>query len=154
MGGSAIEIYTSGEYVSDDVDVVGNRRALVGTLEKWGFRRKGRVWYRPELNLWVDPVGMHYAGDEDRLREVSTPYGQVKLAAVEDLIAKRLIETKVWPRSGSQFFDQAAALAAEYTDGIDWDYVTRVARRDLADDLVPELRRRAIPTARMHGSQR
>jgi hypothetical protein len=142
VGGSAIEVYTSGQYVSGDIDLVGDRNSIIATLERWGFRRDGRLWSRPDLDLWADPVGRFYTGDERRLREVVTPYGPVRLASVEDLIAKRLIETKVWPRGGTDMFSQAVALAAEYSDEIDWDYVTQVARRDRADDLVPELRRR------------
>lgn len=142
VGGSAIEIYTSGLFVSGDLDVVGEREPIIETLERWGFRKDGRLWSRPELELWVDPVGRSYTGDVGRLRQVTTPYGRVLLASVEDLIAKRLIEVKVWPRGGTELFDQAVALAAEYSEEIDWGYVSKVARGDGAEDLVPELRRR------------
>lgn len=82
VGGSAIEIYTGGLYVSGGVDLVGERDALIHTLEQWGFRRDGRLWSRPDLQLWVDPVGRYNAGDARKLREVSTPYGSVRLASV------------------------------------------------------------------------
>jgi hypothetical protein len=143
VGGSAIEVYTGGMYVSGDTDLVGERKAIITALERWGFRREGRLWSRAELELWVDPVGGDYTGDTRRLREVSTPYGPVRLASVEDLIAQRLIEVKVWPHAGTGLFDQAVALAAEYLADIDWDYVTDVAQREGADDLVSEVRRRA-----------
>ncbi|HZY91540.1 MAG TPA: hypothetical protein VFG07_02015 [Thermoplasmata archaeon] len=143
VGGSAIEVYTGGLFVSEDVDLVGERDAIISTLERWGFRRDGRLWSRSDLELWVDPVGRHYSGDVRKLREVSTPYGPIRLASVEDLIGKRLIEVKVWPRAGTQMLDQAVALAAEYGADLDWEYITEVARREHADDLLPELRRRA-----------
>lgn len=38
--------------------------------------------------------------------------------------------------------DQAVALAAEYGADVDRDHTAEVARREHADDLVPELRRR------------
>lgn len=142
VGGSAIEVYTSGQYVSGDIDLVGEREALIATLERWGFQRKGRLWARADLELWVDPVGRHYNGDEGRLQLVTTPYGQVRLASTEDLIAKRLIEVKVWPQGADEMFSQAIALASEYETSVDWGYVTTVARREGAEDLVPELRRR------------
>lgn len=142
VGGSAIEVYTSGMYVSGDLDLVGERGSIILALERWGFRREGRLWSRSDLELWVDPVGRDYTGDVRRLRQVSTPYGPVRLASVEDLIAKRLIEVKVWPRAGTEMFDQAVALAAEYDEDVDWEYITLVAKRERADDLVPELRRR------------
>lgn len=142
VGGSAIEVYTSGLYVSADVDLVGERDAIASALERWGFRREGRLWSRSDLGLWVDPVGRYYSGDARKLREVSTPYGPIRLASVEDLIAKRLIELKVWPRAGTEMLGQAVALAAEYGADLDWEYITEVARRGHAGDLVPELRRR------------
>jgi hypothetical protein len=142
VGGAAIEVYTSGRYVSEDLDVVGDRRRILLLLKEWGFQHEGRLWTRTDIPLWVDPVGRDYTGDTRRLRTVSTPYGKVQLASVEDLIAKRLIETKVWPRGGTELFDQAVALAKEYDESIDWDYVRTVARRDHADDLVSEVRRR------------
>ncbi len=146
VGGSAIEVYTSGMYVSGDIDIVGDRGSIISALEQWGFHREGRLWSRPDLRLWVDPVGRGYAGDVRKLREVSTPYGPVRLASVEDLIANRLIEVKAWPRAGTEMFDQAVVLAAEYGPDVDWNYVTGVARREEADDLVPELRRRIART--------
>lgn len=146
VGGSAIEVYSSGRYVSGDIDIVGDRPSIIRALEGWGFRKKGRLWVRSDLGVWVDPVGKRYTGDIAKLRDVSTPYGSVRLASVEDLVAKRLIETKVWPRGGIDLFGQAVALAAEYQDEIDWDYVVRVAGQDGAEDLVPELRRRLAPT--------
>lgn len=151
VGGSAIEVYTSGKYVSGDIDLVGERPSIIRKLQEWGFRREGRLWSRSDLELWVDPVGKYYTGDVRRLREVSTPYGSVRLASVEDLIAKRLIEIKVWPRAGTELFDQAVALAAEYQDELDWEYVTSVAARDRAEDLVPELRIRIV--RRVRGSR-
>ncbi len=146
VGGSAIEVYTSGAYVSGDVSLVGERGSIVSALERWGFCREGRRWSRSDLEQWVDPVGRYYTGDVRKLREVSTPYGMVRLASVEDLIAKRLIEVKVWPRAGTAMFDQAVALATEYDEDVDWDYVTRVTRRERADDLVAELRHRVART--------
>ena len=140
VGGSAIEVYTSGKDVSGDIDVVGDRNSIIKGLETWGFQPAGRLWSRKDLELWIDPVGKWYTGDERRLRTVTTPYGPVRLASIEDLIAKRLIETKVWPKGETDLFAQALALAAEYSEEIDWEYVTEVASRDLAEDLVPELR--------------
>jgi hypothetical protein len=95
VGGSAIEVYTSGPYESADFDVVGDRSPIIASLERWEFRKEGGPWTRKDLELWVDPVGGEDTGDERRLREVATPYDPVRLASVEDLIAKRLIEIKV-----------------------------------------------------------
>ncbi len=142
VGGSAIQVYTSDEYVSADIDVVGDRRSLIKTLETWGFARQGRLWSRKDLALWVDPVGRDYTGDRRKLREFVTPYGPVRVAAVEDLIAKRLVEIAVWPDTGLQLFDQALMLASEYDKTLDWDYIRQLARREKAEQLVDTLQKR------------
>ncbi|MGP8072161.1 MAG: hypothetical protein ACLPZM_03410 [Thermoplasmata archaeon] len=41
VGGSAIEIYTQGEYVSGDIDLVGDRATLARVLESWGCKNSG-----------------------------------------------------------------------------------------------------------------
>jgi hypothetical protein len=142
VGGSAIEVYTSDAYVSGDLDLVGDRPRLIEALERWGFKKSGRLWAKSALEAWVDPVGPTYNGDEARLKDVLTPFGPVQLASVEDLIGKRLIEAKVWPGSSVWAFDQAMMLAAEFEEELDWDYTALVASREGASDLVPELRRR------------
>jgi hypothetical protein len=142
VGGSAIEVYTSDAYVSGDLELVGDRDRLIGALESWGFKRSGRLWAKPALEAWVDPVGPAYNGDQARLRSVVTPFGPVQLASVEALIGTRLGEAKVWPGSSVWAFDQAMMLAAEFEKDLDWDYTTQVSSREGASDLVPELRRR------------
>lgn len=146
VGGSAIEIYTDGEYVSEDVDMVGERASLARSLEGWGFIKEGRLWSRRDLELWVDAVGGSYSGNREKLRTFSTPFGRVQLASVEDLIAKRLIEVRVWPGTAQGLFEQAAMLAAEYPEGLDWDQIRSVAKREGAEPLVEELLKRLKPS--------
>jgi hypothetical protein len=43
VGGSAIEIYTRGGYVSGDIDIVADRDRVRPVLEAWGFRHEGRI---------------------------------------------------------------------------------------------------------------
>ncbi|MFI5418743.1 MAG: hypothetical protein ACHQ2Y_07620 [Candidatus Lutacidiplasmatales archaeon] len=62
LGGSAIEIYLSSDtYVSQGVDVVGDRLPLTEVLRRWGFRdlegRSRRVYWFKEIVGLVDLVG-------------------------------------------------------------------------------------------------
>ena len=44
VGGSAIEIYTQGDSVSGDVDLlVSDRERAASVLRKWGFRDEGKL---------------------------------------------------------------------------------------------------------------
>src|SRR5690242_3698968 len=61
VGGSAIEIYlTSSRYVSEDIDIVGEKRAIAPVLRRWGFiEKEGRdrrvYWMKRGLG-YVDLV--------------------------------------------------------------------------------------------------
>jgi hypothetical protein len=140
VGGSAIEIYTRGDYASGYIDIVGDRARITRALEAWDFVKGGRMWHRKDWGIAVDIVREEYRGDLQRTQVVGTEYGNVRLAAIEDVLAKRLISAKHWKRP--EDFEHALLLATRYRDRIDWDYVGELARRDLATDILSELRKR------------
>ncbi len=143
VGGSAIEIYTRGGYASGDLDIVGPREPISRVLRAWGFRKGRRVWHQDKWRVVVDIVREQYNGDIERTQELATPYGNVRVAAIEDVLAKRLISAKHWRRE--EDFGHALLLANRYRDEIDWEYVTELARHDLATDILVELRKRVGP---------
>jgi hypothetical protein len=142
VGGSAIEIYTEGAYVSGDIDLVGNRTALAKILKSWGFTRKGREWYSQDWRIAVDLVGGPggLTGSRARVRIIVTPYGPVRLAAVEDLIIKRLVSAKYWEIRSDR--EHAAILARKYRDELDRGYLSEAAIRAEVPDEWTELERR------------
>jgi hypothetical protein len=140
VGGSAIEVYTIGAYTSGDIDLVTPREKAARVLESWGFRTKGRTWYHSKWKLDVDLVGNDYSGSPSRIREVETPYGAVRLAAVEDLIVKRLAEAKHWQGRRQEAFEQAALLASELADGLDDQYLDLRAKQEDVIDILADLR--------------
>jgi hypothetical protein len=142
VGGSAIEAYTRGGYVSADIDIVADRARLVPILESWGFRHEGRTWLQHEWKIAVDIVRDfdRYHGSLERTEIVQTPYGPVRLEAVEDAMVRRLISSRYWhlPRD----FDLAVEVAATHAGDIDWSYAGEIAKLDGVSDLLAELRRR------------
>jgi len=148
VGGSAIEIYlTSAEYVSDDVDLVGEKALIAAVLRRWGFRaiegRSRRVyWSKKNIGL-VDVVG---PGDRSGLppRQVKTPFGPVLLSAVEPLIVRRLWRSA---REGSaDLFEQAVKLARNRD--LDWEYLEAEARFEGVASSLVDLRKSVRPTTR------
>lgn len=140
VGGSAIEILTSGGYVSGDVDlIVSSPDRAVQVLQGWGFSKGGRLWMQKEWELYVDLVGRDYTGSRDRTREVQTPFGTVRIAAVEDCLVKRLASAKHW-RIPSDL-DHAELLMREYRGSIDWAYLRGQARYYVVEDVLNELER-------------
>ena len=140
VGGSAIEIYTSSLYVSQDLDLVASRREAISVLESWGFTREGRIWWRDDWKIAVDLVGYDYTGSQRRTQVIETRYGPVRLAAVEDLVIKRLAEAK--HLRSKESFSQAVMLLSEYKGSLDNAYLDEFAQRQDVVDILAELRRR------------
>lgn len=143
VGGSAVEIYTRADYVSGDIDIV-SARDVIKTLKRWGFRLADlNIWYHKEWKVAVDLVKSSlrdYTGSFERTKLFSTPYGSVRVEAVEDSLVRRLIQAR--HRRRPQEFDWALAVASEYPDSIDWEYAEKIARLDQVSDLLDELRTR------------
>jgi hypothetical protein len=131
VGGSAIEVYTDGAYVSSDVDLVGKKEHIRPVLRAWGFQERlgrdhRRYWYRPSVGL-VDLVGPALKSGLPGLT-LRTRHGAVRLAAVEDLIVHRLM------RSGREhspaLFRQAVTLAERFRASLDWRYMEALSRSE------------------------
>jgi hypothetical protein len=147
VGGSAIEVYlTSSRYVSQDIDLVGAKGAIVQVLRRWGFRREegrsGREYWTKDGLGQVDTVGpKDRSGLPPRVER--TPYGEVLLAPVEYLIVRRLM--RAGREHSTELFRQAEVLAAQYKAGLDWDYIRGEASRENVLTLYEQLRRQVAP---------
>lgn len=147
VGGSAIEIYVSSDrYVSQDIDIVGDRKTIAPILERWGFSRERG---RDERTYWVK-VGLgqvDLVGTNDRsglpARKHSTPYGPVLLSPVEYLIVRRLM--RAGRERSVEFFRQAELLAAENVPSLDWDYIRSLSKYENVLPLYEQLRQQVNP---------
>jgi len=140
VGGSAVEIYLSSSvYVSQDIDLVGEREAIERTLRRWGFRqvegRSHRVYWTDGFVGLVDIVG---TADRYGLqpRKQSTPYGPVLLGAPEPLIIRRL--QRAAREASEELFRQAVALAG--LERLDWQYLESEARYEKVEPQLKRLR--------------
>jgi hypothetical protein len=157
VGGSAIEIHTVGRYTSGDIDIVtDDQERIPAVLDEWGFRKTSRVWADEELRLVVDLLEWPYTGSVERTTIMSTPFGAVRLAAVEDLLVKRLISTKFRGQMGD--LEQAKMLGLAFGETMDWEYVQAFAAREDVLDAAESLRlaiqaRAEGPKGRKKGSR-
>ncbi len=140
VGGSAIEVHRRGKYHSDDLDLRGDRAAIRRVLTRWGFRNAGKIWLREDWKIAVDVVGTKYTGDPYRAVRIETPYGPVRVAAVEDLIIKRLAAAKHWQVKSA--VEEAALLWRDYWDRIDFEYLNRQAKTYEVVDILADFRER------------
>jgi hypothetical protein len=127
VGGAALQLWTTGRYVSGDFDLVGvDPTPMESALVARGFRREDRPGhlmrglYHPELSLGVEFVsGRLFDGhaDLERLRLVSVgPGSRVLVIPVEDVIADRLGQYAANPAGGRALLRQAVlawSLAGE-----------------------------------------
>jgi hypothetical protein len=147
VGGSAIAIWTSGDYASGDIDLVGPRSEIGPILASWGFVRSddpdGRVyWSRSDLGLFVDIIDRaDYVGHSEGLLQLQTRYGPIHIAAVEDLILRRLIFWKKGHRP--ELLDQAVDLFSRNRQKIDPEYMAVMTRHEDIDDAYMEMQRLA-----------
>ena len=134
VGGSAIEFYTDGAYVSGDIDMcvtnskrlsVRDRQELMGNLNAKGGPRSWEV-----AGLFVDILGAFETEAKTPARTINTKLGPVAVAAAEDLLVERILVGK-YPASYPPALDCARKLVAAGLSGeleIDWNEVLRIAK--------------------------
>jgi hypothetical protein len=146
VGGSAIAIWTHGEYVSGDIDIIGLSDRLAPVLKSWGFvpevEGARRYWSHRASGLAVDLINRNdYVGHFEGTLTIETRYGPVRIAAVEDLILRRLI---FWKREGRpELMDQAILLFVDNRSRLDREYLAVMTRREDVLDAYREMERLA-----------
>jgi hypothetical protein len=143
VGGSAIEIYTQGDYVSKDVDLVLDSRSRVtAVLKRWGFRDEGKGWSKPEWNLFIDPMQTRDSGSRRLTQIISTSHGSFRISGVEDLIIRRVREAVAW-QGRQEALSHALLLLKRAGSNLDWNYLKFFAQREGWEDQLSLLRKMA-----------
>ena len=133
VGGSAVEFYTEGAYMSGDVDFC--RRTLnpiplrvaqdvMRQLDATGGPRSWMV-----AGLFVDLLGFLENESTSPCRELETPYGQISILPVELTLVERVL-IAVYPRPDVEARAVAKKLMAVCLKGgidIDWMETERLA---------------------------
>jgi hypothetical protein len=135
VGGSAIEFYTEGAYVSGDLDMclisptrlnIRNRQELMGRLGANGGPRSWRV-----AGHYVDILGEVETLARTPFDELQAPYGPVRLISPEDLLVERVL-VSVYPQRHEPAELCARKLIAVALSGqveVDWLEARRLAER-------------------------
>jgi hypothetical protein len=95
VGGSALELYTSGAYVTGDLDFVGSATpAIHAALVGAGFVRSGRHWVHEEARVFVE----FPSSDLGTQQAIEATFGRtkVRLLSPEDLVVDRLAAARFW----------------------------------------------------------
>ena len=146
VGGSAIEFYTDGAYVSGDLDLclisparinLRTRQELMGQLGARGGPRSWQV-----AGHYVDLLGEVESLATTPFEELQAAYGLVRLICPEDLLVERVL-VAVYPQPDDNAEQCARKLAAVALAGhieMDWKEVRRLAERP-EYRILPELTR-------------
>lgn len=134
VGGSAIEFYTEGAYVSGDLDLCtreGNRLGLRDRQELMGMlKAKGgpRSW--EVAGSFVDLLGEFEGFGKTKFRRIATDFGEVEIAPAEELLVERAL-VAVYPTKYPPALDCARKLIAaglRKEIEMDWSEVARLAK--------------------------
>jgi hypothetical protein len=133
VGGSAVEFYTEGAYMSGNIDLcrrtaspIPLRRAqeLMGQLGATGGPRSWKV-----AGLFVDLLGLLENEAQSPCRDIDTPFGKVVVAPAELVLVERVL-LAYYPNPDEEARDVARKMMAvcltEKTP-VDWDEVERLA---------------------------
>lgn len=130
VGGSALEFYTRGSYLTMDIDlIVDGLREMERALTRLGFRKVGGASFHHEKALVVvdlPPEPLH--GDPERVVEVDVDGHVAYIIGVEDILADRLRAAAYWHDASSK--EWAVQLMAAYWDRLDWPYLEELKRAE------------------------
>ena len=140
VGGSAVEFYTEGGYMSGDVDFCRRSlkaiplRLMMDVMSRLGGRSLGRNWL--VCGIYVDFLGLLESETTLPNRELDTPYGRVYFLPPELALVERII----FSESSAECLPSARQMmaAALQDERFDWAEARRLA--DLPDfKVLPRL---------------
>ncbi len=144
VGGSAVEFYTEGSYMSGDIDFCRNNlkpiplRKLQDLMACLNGKGGPRSWL--VAGLYVDLLGMLENEATTPCRNVVTPYGTISIVPAELALVERVL-LAYYPQADADARNTAKKMLAACLVGqteVDWNEVERLAA--LKDfDIVAEL---------------
>lgn len=135
VGGSAIEFYTEGAYVSGDIDLTFDSARLPSPAERaevmaglLGATGNTRTWKIGDC--YLDLLGMVEAFATGSFRTLETPEGRLTLQPVEDLLAERVFIARGMGQPNDEAESCARkliAFALANPDAVDWSKAEEIA---------------------------
>jgi hypothetical protein len=133
VGGSAVEFYTEGDYMSGDIDFCRTTLSpiplrlaqdIMARLNATGGPRSWQV-----CGLFVDMLGMLENESRAPLRKLETPYGTVTLAPRELVLVERILSA-FYPQPSEEALMVAKQMieSSKLDSSMDWKEAERIAR--------------------------
>ncbi|RME63361.1 MAG: hypothetical protein D6778_09735 [Nitrospirae bacterium] len=144
VGGEALEIYTQGGYTTGDIDLKGPKDCMEGILKEWGFSKKGRLWFNPDLDIYIDWLGAELDEGPEAAKRTNTVVLDkdltIRIISVEDLIIDRLNAAKWWKDTDSLMWAEVLVRVKEATgQEIDVEYLRKRATQEGLEELLQKV---------------
>ncbi|MBO6293671.1 MAG: hypothetical protein J6N51_15665 [Selenomonas sp.] len=146
VGGSAVELYSSQHYATQDIDfVLSTNERVTECMNSLGFENHGGVWECEGTPFIIEFPKGPLAGDINRVRNVSIGDKIFTVIGAEDIIIDRCLRGKFWEASpkimGKNFregyFSEWAKFMIEANaDDLDWEYLKKRAREEDCEDVI------------------
>ncbi len=131
VGGSAVEFYTEGGYMSGDIDFCRTSltaippRIMQEVISELGGKGVARSWL--VCGLYVDLLGFLESESAIPCRELETPYGVVKMIPPELSLVERVL-VAFYPPSSEALTTAKKMMAVALDDSsFNWDEARRLA---------------------------
>lgn len=131
VGGSAVEFYTEGGYMSGDIDFCRKTlraippRIMQEVAERLGGKGVARSWL--VCGLYVDLLGVLESESTKPNRELETPYGTVSVIPPELALVERVLFAYCPPTAECVPSARQMMVAALKDDRFDWTEAERLA---------------------------
>lgn len=140
-GDYAVELYTSGEYKADSVDVIVQSDEAQELLERLDFKLNGDAWINSDIDMAVRIVG-EGLGDEQlkRVNQIDVSGASVYLLGLEDTVLAKLRDFAFKHEVAASTWAQE--LVETHPGEIDWDYLKANAEKEVMvalEGLIGEL---------------
>ena len=149
VGGSAVEFYTEGGYMSGDIDFCRKTlkaippRIMQEVAERLGGKGLGRNWLI--CGLYVDILGLLESETDLPDRIVQTPYGEVRMLPPE----LALVERVLFAEQDAECVASARQMMAAALKDADFDWAEAERLAALRDfSVLPQMRRLKVEIAR------
>ena len=140
-GDYAVELYTSGEYKADGVDVIVPAGKAQKVLQQLDFMQDGSVWVNSDIDMTVRIVN-ESLGDEQlkRVNQIDVSGASVYLLGLEDTILAKLRDFAFKHEVAASTWAQE--LVEAHPGEIDWEYLKANAEKEVMvalEGLIGEL---------------
>ncbi len=132
-GGAVVAIYTSGKYVSPDLDLVNRfsvkHSAIKSAMEELGFQEVGRHFEHPDSEFFADfPPGPLSLGEEyiSQIDEIEKETGILRVISPTDCVKDRL----AWYYQYGDIQCLSQAILVSNDNRIDIDEIRKWSERE------------------------